>query len=150
VKIFTDGKVQGLMVQKHQFQGLIEQMDMKFGNLVVTIFLAGLLGYAFCHRAGWVGNQGNEYPFGQTSPFVSGDTVRFGNMQFMQHPSEGLVVTVGGEIMQRYPEINSESFEMIAEPDTTGSCLGRLRVVNDCDSVCWSFLIREGGQLVKI
>lgn len=125
-------------------------MDMKFGNLVITIFLAGLLGYAFCHRAGWVGNEGNSHPYRQTSVFVSGDTVSFGNMQFMQDPREGLIVKVGGEILQRYPEINSESYEMIAEPDTTGNCLGMVHVVNDCDSVCLRFLVREGGKLEKI
>lgn len=68
----------------------------------------------------------------------------------MQHPVEGLVVSVGGEILQRYPEINSDSYEMIAEPDTTGNCLGMVYVVNDCDSVCLSFLVREGGKLEKI
>ncbi len=123
---------------------------MKFKDILIIIFLSGLLLYAVCHRAGWVGNdkvlmdaEGEENQIRLTA-----DTVKFENWIFYSHPVTGLTVsTKSGEVIHHLPEFRVGEIELVSEPDTTGTTLGKVYVRGECSELSPSFRICHEGNL---
>jgi len=123
---------------------------MKFKDIVIIIFLSGLLFYAFCHRAGWFGLTSKVESIGgnadDQASFI--DSVRFENWIFSSHPDIGLTVTTAtGDIIHHIPEIRSGHIEIVTEPDPTGAVHGLVFVRSDCGVINPCFRISPDGEL---
>ena len=125
---------------------------MKFKDILIAIFLMGLLTYAACHRAGWVGdrhmtkdtsltdNQGN----------TSSDSIKFKNWIFFSHPETGLTISnPSGDILHHLPHFRSSIIEILEKPDTTGNSLGLVYILSEQGVENPSFRILPDGMLEK-
>jgi hypothetical protein len=126
---------------------------MKFKDILIILFLAGLLMYAACHRAGFVGSAKiNENiadaMLQETALPVS---IQFDNWIFSAHPENGLKVSTGsGDTIHHIPHFRSINIEVIAEPDTTGQTLGLLIVNGDMENEPPRFRMLKNGQLERV
>lgn len=123
---------------------------MKFKDILIIIFLSGLLLYAACHRAGWVGKDNIEVNVEneENQSHLSTDTVKFENWIFYSHPEKGLTVsTKSGEVIHHFPEFRAGEIELISEPDPTGASLGKVYVRGECSELSPCFRICHEGKL---
>lgn len=121
---------------------------MKFKDVFISVFLAGLLGYAICHRSGLVGN----YNPGLYATPASSDThsgaVRYENWIFSPDPQKGLTIrTYSGTVIHRIPEIRAERISIEMASDTVKGSLGLLHLKNDCGKLTSCFRILPGDML---
>jgi len=125
---------------------------MKFKDILITIFLMGLLAYAACHRAGWVGvrNLMQEVSLPGKHENSSSDSIQFKNWIFFAHPEMGLTISnQSGEILHHLPQFRSSSLELLAKPDTTGNSLGIVYILSEPGVENPSFRILPDGLLEK-
>ena len=122
---------------------------MKFKDVFISVFLAGLLGYAICYRAGLVGNFGSGLS-GTISDSRSG-SVRYENWIFSPDPQKGLTVrTHSGKIIHQIPEIRAERIRIETASDTAKGSLGLLHLRSDCGKLTSCFRILPGNTLELI
>lgn len=130
--------------------GVSDFTSMKFKDIIIIIFLTGLLGYAACHRAGFVGSGNTIEEYSDTHNSIGSgiDSVTFENWIFSTHPENGLTVTtISGDIIHHLPGFRSEHFEIVSEPDYSGSSLGLVYVRSDCGTENPCFRISNDGKL---
>lgn len=130
--------------------GVSDFTGMKFKDILIIIFLTGLLSYAACHRAGFVGsgNSSEEYFDAHNYKANGIDSVKFESWIFSTHPENGLTVsTISGDIIHRLPEFRSEHLEIVSVPDSSGSSLGLVYVLSDCGIENPCFRISNDGKL---
>lgn len=121
---------------------------MKFKDIFISVFLAGLLGYAICHRAGLVGNPDSGMPVTSSSQETHGEAIRYGNWIFAPDPQEGLTVrSHSGRIIHRLPEIRAERISIETAPDTAKGSLGLLHLRSNCGALTSCFRILPGEML---
>lgn len=121
---------------------------MKFKDVFISVFLAGLLGYAICHRAGLVGNYNPGLYPAPASSDTRGGAVRYENWIFSPDPQEGLTVrTQSGRVIHRIPEIRAERISIETASDTTKGSLGLLHLRGDCGKLTSCFRILPGNML---
>lgn len=130
--------------------GVSDLRDMKFKDVLIVIFLSGLLLYAACHRAGWVGKErltvDNQRNFDRLAEVC--DTVQYENWIFYVHPEAGLTVsTKSGEVLHHLPEYRSGEIELIATPDTSGTFHGLVYIRSECGISSPCFRICPEGKL---
>lgn len=116
-------------------------------------FLAGLLIYAFCHRAGIV----SSHPRVSGEVSVPGhlmqkiDTLQHDKWIFTAHPDMGLTVsTLSGDTLHQLPEFRSGMTGIDTRPDTTGFSLGMLVIRSDCGMANPCFRIMSNGTLESV
>lgn len=123
---------------------------MKFKDILIGTFLAGLLIYSFSYRAGLVGNYHaiTDGTSAAAESLYPADTLTHGQWIFTAHPDKGLKIsTLSGEIVYRNPEFRSGLAGIDAQPDTTGVSLGMLVVRSDCGLSSTRFRILSDGTL---
>lgn len=126
---------------------------MKFKDVLIMAFLAGLLIYAFCYRAGIVGS----HPQVLVEASVTAqslqkiDTLKHDQWIFTAHPDLGLTVsTLSGDTIHQLPEFRSGLAGIDARPDTTGISLGLLVIRSDCGFANPCFRIMSNGTLESV
>jgi hypothetical protein len=125
---------------------------MKFKDILITIFLMGLLAYAACHRAGWVGdgNPASEVSETHDLEYISSDSIKFKSWIFFSHPETGLTISnQTGDILHHLPHFRSSSLEILAKPDTTGNSLGLVYILSEQGFENPCFRILPDGLLEK-
>jgi len=121
---------------------------MKFKDVFISVFLAGLLSYAICHRAGLVGNNDHALSGTPASSDIRGGAVRYENWIFSPDPQKGLTVrTHAGRIIHRIPEIRAERISIETASDTTKGSLGLLHLRSDSGILTSCFRILPGDML---
>ena len=126
---------------------------MKFKDIFIGAFLAGLLIYAFCHRAGIVGNSPlvAEKTTSASTSELKPDTLMHDKWIFTAHPETGLnVSTLSGETVYRNPDFRSGLAGINMKPDTTGNSLGMVMVHSDCGLTSPCFRILPDGTLESV
>lgn len=125
---------------------------MKSKDILIILFLAGLLLYAACHRAGIVG-QGSVKK--STTGVILPEerlpvSIQFEQWVFSAHPENGLTVSTGsGDTIHHIPLFRSHQIEVISKPDTTGQSLGFLIVSGDQEDDRPCFRMMKDGLLEK-
>jgi hypothetical protein len=125
---------------------------MKFKDILITIFLMGLLVYAACHRAGWVGdrNRLNEVSLTHNLENTTSDSIKFKSWIFYSHPETGLTISnQSGDILHHLPQFRSSTMEILAKPDTTGNSLGLVYILSEPGVEIPRFRILPDGLLEK-
>jgi hypothetical protein len=124
---------------------------MKSKDWFISLFLAGLLGYALCFRAGLVGNSGEA---GNVTPELNAaiaDTVHFREWIFSAHPQDGLtILSESGDILYRFPEVRVMQVKIDAIPDSAGNSPGFIQLQSVCGIVSSTFRIMPDGRLEAV
>jgi hypothetical protein len=132
--------------------GVSDLTGMKFKDILIIIFLAGLLIYAACHRAGFVGKANADTAISENYSYEANgiDSVKFENWIFSSHPESGLTVTTtSGDVIHHLPDFSSGHIEIVTEPDSSGYSLGLVYVRSDCGMENPCFRISTEGELEK-
>jgi len=129
---------------------------MKFKDIVISIFLAGLLTYAACHRANLVGNDKAEncaaVAFGGAC--LDGvswmNTVHFNNLVFSVHPEAGLTVNSSTGEKRFSAPVKADSIHIVSDWVVNGDTLNLLYCKNTKENSFPCFKILEDGRLEAI
>lgn len=111
--------------------GVFDLAGMKFKDIIIIIFLAGLLLYAACHRAGLVGSRKTAVILNYEANKI--DSVKFENRIFSAQPESVLTITpISGDMENHLPGFKSSRSEIVSDPDSSGCSIGQVYVRSDC------------------
>jgi hypothetical protein len=125
---------------------------MKFKDVLILAFLAGLLIYAICHRAGFVGNHpAKPDEVSSRKDHERVDTLMYDKWIFAVHPDQGLrVFSLCGDTIHHLPGFTSGLAGIDTQPDPTGLSDGLVVVQSDCGEASPSFRIMRNGTLENV